>query len=210
MNEFTLVKGYFSAAAELVQTVIEIALLPKQLVFQGNADLPALTGSDETLSKISSASSFLSLALTFVYYYDVYYEAKIIVNTQNKVLKWLNFGMLVLLLITIGIHIFFLQRKFPEQGKKIMNVLSDYILPPFGLALAVITVILAHKSDKTTREQYILAYFDLTYGIVGMWKMAPVKILVSNVKPLGPVVVSCLLGFKAGAAPVLRTLFLGK
>lgn len=210
MNEFTLIKGYFAAAADLVQTVIEVVLLPKQMILDDNNEPPALIGSDATLSNISSASSFLNMALTFVYYYDLYYDEKILVNPQNKVLKWLNFGMLVILLISIGIHVFFLQKKFPEQGKKIMNVLSGYILPPLGLALAVITVILAHKSDKTSREQYILAYFDLTFGIVGMWKLTPVKIMVLNAKPLGPVVVGGLLGLKAGAGPALKTLFLGK
>lgn len=207
MNEFTIIKGYVSAAATLVQTVIEIALLPKQMILDDNDESLPLVGSDATLSKISSVSSLLSNGLTFVYYYDLYYED--IIKSNNKVVKWAIFGLVAAHLAAIGILFFLLLKQNPKQEKKLMNFLSGYLMPPVGLLSGIATVVLAHKSAKTTTEKYIVAYFDLAFGIIGLWKLAPVKTMVLKAQPFGPVIIAGLLGLKAGAT-IYKVKFIGK
>lgn len=206
MNEFTIVKGYVSAAATLIQTVIEIILIPKQMVLDDNDEQLPLTGAYETLSKISSVSSLLSNGLTMVYYYDLYYED--IIKSNNKVVKWAIFGLVAAHLAAIGILFFLLLKQNPKQEKKVMNFLSGYLMPPIGLLSGIAAVVLAHKSAKTTTEKYVMAYFDLTFGIAGMWKLAPVKMLVLKAQPIGPLAVGVVLALKAGAT-VYKVQFIG-
>lgn len=207
MTEFTIVKGYVSAAATFVQTIIEIILIPKQMVLDDNDELIPLTGGYETLSKISSVSSLLSNGLTFAYYYDLYYED--ILKSNNKVVKWAIFGLVAAHLAAIGILFFLLLKQNPKEEKKVMNFLSGYLMPPIGLVSGIATVLLAHKSAKTTTEKYVMAYFDLTFGIAGMWKLAPVKMMVLKAQPLGPIVVGMILALKAGAT-VYKVQFIGE
>lgn len=185
MSDFKYFKNVISSSAGLVAELIELTIIPKLFIDENTQvvdDIEYLKAI-EVPEKIIFGCKIIKYTANATYYYDEYFEKG--TKVQNKVTKWLIYGLVMIHVILIGLVFYQLLKQDKATKNQLSKLFSGYIGPVVGLGIAIFCVVLAYKAEGKNWRHKTQAILDLISNLLSLWKFEPVKqALLKNPKGL--------------------------
>jgi hypothetical protein len=175
MEQIAKVKSYVGAGIGFVESLLEVILSPKELVTTGGAGAAKKSTIGKAVDYFKYGLTAINQIMLFTYFYDLFMESY--GKGVSTAIKWIVYGLLLVLIASIVITFIVLLNDFKEQKDYLSSAYSSYVGPIFGLITGACGAIFGGYK-MITADKYdagVLGVTEFAKGVLGLWKFEPLK-----------------------------------